>query len=179
MSTPSPAAHIAVLSDVRALAWVLSEGRMAFNVRQKRALASLDLGSPLFLYVTSRCFRGLPFGGKSGLIAEVGVTSPVIRLDKPIAFAGNSFGMGCSVEIRQLLPPSQMVNLGPLVPELDAFHGAWHLRLRAGFVPLNEHDYQVLDKRISREVTSLQGAVDAYMALAEQREERQLPVTRP
>ncbi|MEU6023487.1 hypothetical protein [Micromonospora sp. NPDC047134] len=170
MPTPPPAAHIAVLSDARAIAWVLSEGRIAFNLRLKRALAGLSLGSPLFLYVTSRCFRPVPFRGKSGLIAKVGVTSPVTRLDQPVVFGNRNFGMGCSVEILQLLAPSQMVTLGPLVPELDAFHGAWHLRLRAGFIPLNEHDYQLLDEKLSGESTNLRDAVDAYAALAKQRE---------
>ncbi|WP_146605859.1 hypothetical protein [Micromonospora craterilacus] len=144
---------------------------MAFNVRQRRALGNLHPGSPLFLYVTSRCYRGLPYGEKSGLIGEVVVTSPVTRLDQPVTYGGHSFGMGCEIKIDHLLHPSQMVKLGPLVPELHAFHGAWHLRLRTGFVPLDEHDYGLLSQRLLRESTSLDEAMGAYMALAKQREE--------
>lgn len=145
---------------------------MAFHVRQRRALANVSLGSPLFLYVTSRCFRRLPYGEKSGLIGKVAVTSPVTQLDRPVAFGGSSFGMGCEIRVIHLLRPSQMVNLGPLVPDLNAFHGAWHLRLRAGFIPLDGHDYEVLDNRLLREPTSLPEAMGAYMALAKQREDK-------
>ncbi|MGC4806505.1 hypothetical protein [Micromonospora sp. DT233] len=177
MPTP-PAAHIVVLSDARALAWVLGEGRMAFSNRRRRALADLSPGSPMFLYVTSRCFRGLPYGEESGLIGKVIVTSLVAQLDKPIAFGGNSFGMGCSIAVDRLLRPSQMVNLGPLVPDLHAFHGAWHLRLRAGFIPLDQHDNEVIHERLARESTSLEEACDAYMALARRREDKSLRPTR-
>lgn len=164
----SSAAHLAVFSDYRALAWVLSNNCMAFGRRTTGSTALLEPDSTLLLHATTRCFRGSEGPVVTGIIGKATVTSPVKQMSEPVEIGSLSLHWSCGIRLDQLVPPRAAVPLGPLAESLDAFRGmrGWRFKLMSAPVALDAHDYDILDCRL-REVAQKPSAVkDQYTSLA-------------
>lgn len=152
-----------VVGDREALGWILREQRTAFPAARQRMARSLEPGDRLVLYTTRGCFHN-PTQDRGRVIATPVVSTPVRDLDAPVVFGERTFTSGCDLVIERIAPWRQGPELGPLVPKLETFPGAWpmHLRGRA-IVRINDHDYSVLERALSRVVIPREAALPAYL----------------
>lgn len=120
MTAADPAARLLLLADSEALAWVLSEQRMAFRAHRAADAGALKVRDRLFLYTTRGCFRN-PTRDRGRIIGEASVASKVADLDDPVEIGGRIFTIGCRLKIKQLTPLHQGVELAPLVSQLKTF----------------------------------------------------------
>lgn len=159
----TPAAHIAVFSDHRALAWVLANNRMAFG-RASRLTAQLQPGSPLLLHATTRCFRGSSHPSVTGIVGHATVTTPLKQLAEPLTLGDLTLHHGCALRIDQLVKPPDAVPLGKLVDRLHAFQGmtGWRFKLMNSPVGLDDHDYNLLAERLAAVAQDPSAVIDTY-----------------
>ena len=76
--------HIAVISDRKALAWVLTNKRIAFpEPRLKLLFPAFKKGDVLYLYTTRGCFKN-PKRDRGRIISKVVATSNMTTNDDPI-----------------------------------------------------------------------------------------------
>lgn len=162
-----PAAHLLVIGERAALAWVLSEQRMAFSANRRTDAARLRIGDHLLLYTTRGTFHN-PTRDRGRVIGEARVLAPVEPLPEPVVLDGREFPLGCPLAIERLAPLRSGVELAPLVPTLESFPdpATWSARMRRPLVPLTSNDAERL-RRALREVAGPPEAVLAsYLALA-------------
>ena len=159
----SRGAFLLVIGDREALGWILREQRTAFPAERQRMAWTLKPGDRLVLYTTRSCFRN-PTRDRGRVVAAPVVSTSVRDLDPPVVFGGKSFTSGCDLVIEQLAPWDEGPELGLLVPKLHTFPGSWamHLRGRA-LVRLDDHDYRVLERELSRVVVPREDALRAYL----------------
>ena len=160
----SPSAHLFVVNDDRALAWILGQKRLAFSEYRSKSVQRLPVGHHMFLYATLDCFRGRRTGGgRSSVIGKVALTSPVRPLTEPYKLAGRVFPVGCTIELVYLIPRANAPQLAHLVPQLHAFRGAWNLRLRGSPVPLDQHDFRVISTELASRSVNPDEAIGDYL----------------
>jgi hypothetical protein len=158
------AAHLFVVSDARALAWILRESRLAFGQRRLRTVQDLRPGHRIVLYTTQRCFGKLSKTSRPLVIGEAVLTSAVTILEKPYTLDERTFPLGCTIELVCLAPRSSAPDFLKLVPRLNAFKGSWYLRLRSAPVPLNDHDYRVISDELARTALEPAGVLTEYVS---------------
>jgi hypothetical protein len=144
-------AHLFVISDARALAWILSQGRLAFGDRLRHSAKGFKPGHRILLYTTQRCFGGSNHNTQRPFVIGEGVlTSDVETLKEPYKLDERVFPLGCTMDLVSLAPRAEAPDFAKLVPRLHGFKGAWHLRLRGTLVPLDEHDYRLISNELAR-----------------------------
>ena len=139
------ASYLLVIGDREALAWILTEARMAFPAYRRREVADLKTGDDLFLYTTRGCFRN-PTRDRGRVIGLAKALEPPTQLSEPVTVAGREFELGCSIKLSRLTPYPDGVELAPLIPELDSFpnkHG-WATSLRRPLFFLEVGDARLL-----------------------------------
>ena len=141
--------YLIVISDRKPLAWVLSEGRMAFSAERARSADRLRPGDKAYLYATRGCFHN-PTADRGRVIAEAVITSAVRPLDEPVVFRGAAFTVGCTLDIEALAPARTGLDLAEVVSSLHAFRvtARWSVYLRRPLVPLDDHDAKLLSSRL-------------------------------
>ena len=159
-----PAAHLCVINDARALAWILSEGRLAFSEHWFGALKRLMPGHRMLLYTTQQCFGGPTRAGRSRIIGEAILTSRFKLTRVPYRLAGRTFPVEGAIEIIRLAPLADSVVFVELVPRLHGFKGVWNLRLRGAPVPLDEHDCSLISAELARKAVNLDDVMGNYMS---------------
>jgi hypothetical protein len=163
-------AHLLVIGDRNALAWVLAEQRMAFPGHRRREVAALAPGDRLFIYTTRGCF-GNPTRGRGRVIGVAKALDAPGELPEPVALAGRQFELGCGIELGRIAPYGYGVELAPLVPNLSTFpnkHG-WMTQIRRPLLPLTPED-STLVARLLRAVSRPPAeAVDSYLTRAPRR----------
>ena len=87
-----------VIGDREPLAWILTQGMMAFPVYRSQTARQVSEGDRFFLYTTRGCFRN-PTRDRGRVIGEATVTAPVRMLDEPVEFGDHSFQLGCSLNM--------------------------------------------------------------------------------
>jgi hypothetical protein len=159
--------YLIVISDRVPLAWVLSEGRMAFSAERARSAGGLRPGDKAYLYTTRGCFHN-PTADRGRVIAETAITSAVRPLDEPIEFGGRAFTVGCTLDIEALAPARTGVDLAEVVPSLHAFRVTtrWSVYLRRPLVPLDDHDAKLLSNRLKPLTTRPPEVLSEYQRLA-------------
>lgn len=169
-----------IIGERDALAWILTNERMAFPDYRAREVADLKRGDELFLYTTRGCFHN-PGRDRGRIIGVAKAASEVERLEPPLEVAGRSFGIGCRLTVRSLAPDGRGVELSPLVPQLDGFPNktGWAPRLRRPLVPLSKRDAALLRRRLQRVADSPKSAVKEYVARAARRRSNADGVARP
>lgn len=169
----SRASYLAVIGEREALAWVLRESRMAFPATRRSEVDRLAVGDELFLLTTRGCFHN-PGRDRTRVIGRAVVTTPVAPLDPPVELAGRTFPRGCDLRITSLAPYLTGVELGDLVPRLDAFPDdtTWSIRLRRPLVGLSEGDATLVAERLDSAAGPPENALDGYL-------HRIKPVARP
>ena len=151
-----------VVSDREALGWILSEQRTAFPPTRSRLSRELERGHRLVLYTTRGCFRN-PTMHRGRVIGTAVVLTPVRDLDPPVVFGVRVFTAGCDLVIERLAPWGEGPELAPLVPRLRTIPAAWGVHLRRALVPLDDHDYLLLDRVLRRVAVDREAALPAYL----------------
>ncbi|MFI5949762.1 hypothetical protein ACIA8B_19535 [Micromonospora chalcea] len=141
-----PRSYLLVLGERAAIAWVLSEERMAFPSMARREVAALAQGDQLYLYATRGAWHN-PTRDRGRIIAKATATSAAQALDEPIVLVERKFYAGCTLLINGLVPYPGGLELAPLVPQLKAFpkSHAWSIYLRRALLALPDRDAQVID----------------------------------
>lgn len=140
--------YLIVIGDREPLAWVLSQGKMAFSAERART-ARLERGDSVFIYATRGCFRN-PTMGRSRVIGEAKVLSDVGPLEDPVTFGEQTYTVGCDLKIATLAPVKTGVDFAQLAPMMHAFpvHERWAVYLRRPLVPLDKHDAELLRRNL-------------------------------
>ena len=94
-----------MIGEREPLAWILSQGTMAFATHRSREARQLVEGDRLFLYTTRGCFHN-PGKDQGRVIGEAMVRTAVKLLDQPVEFGGGSIPIG-------LLPGNQRPHVVP------------------------------------------------------------------
>src|SRR4051812_31668265 len=97
----APAAHLLVIGERTALAWVLGEQRMAFTANRRTEASRLRRGDALLLYTTRGPYH-TPTRDRGRVIGEATVLAPVAPLTEPVAFEGREFPIGCPLRVERL-----------------------------------------------------------------------------
>ena len=158
--------HLIILGDRDAIAWVVSEQRMAFTrERAAAAEAAISRGDELLLYSTRGAFhnptrdRGRVFGRAiaSGIVGE---------LPRPVLLLGRQFTHGFEFELKSLAPPRLGVGLADLIPRLSSFPNkrGWAMSLRRPLLTLTSEDALLLRRRLEPETAGVSEAVESYLA---------------
>jgi hypothetical protein len=153
-----------VIADRAPLAWMLTEGRMAFPAHRSREAAKLRVDDRLFLYTTRGCFHN-PSRGRGRVIGEAIVTSPASSLDVSVEFGEHAFPLGCSVEITSLAHRGEGPEIATMVDKLNMFPNprAWPIQLRRVLAPLDKHDAGVLHKSLAPLMHPLSESKGGYL----------------
>lgn len=157
--------YLVVIGDRKALVWILTSEQMAFSERTSRMAASLKPDDKLLLYTTRGCF-GNPTLGRGRVIGQATVANPVRRLDKPVQFGDRTFPVGCSLTVHLLAPFGTGVEVVSHVAELHAFPkpDVWSVYLRRTLVALDDHDYGLLLRPLSKVAVVPSQVVPEYVA---------------
>lgn len=150
-----PAAdYLLIIGDREPLAWILTEGLMAFPPHRSKDAGRISKGDRLFLYATRGCFHS-PGRDRGRVIGEATVTTAISTLKKPVEFGKHSYSLGCSLDITGLAPRDEGPEMIDLVDDLHLFPPksspkSWGVRLRRVLAPLDKHDAGVLHKQLAR-----------------------------
>jgi hypothetical protein len=153
-----------VIGDREPLAWILTQGRMAFPAHRVRETGGLSVGDRLFLYTTRGCFRQ-PHHHRGRVIGEAVVKSAASSLDEPVKFGDASFPLGCDLEITGLVPRGEGPDIAALVENLHMFPNprGWMTRLRRVLVALDSHDAALLHRKLAPEMQPVGEHRDGYL----------------
>ena len=156
---------LVIISERRALAWVLSSRRMAFPAHRLSEVSALARGDGLFLYTSRGCFHN-PTRDRGRVIGLARAASGVAALDPPVVLADREFAYGCDLDIESLAPLHVGVDLAAMVPELATFPNktGWTTRLRRPLVPLETKDAVLLRRRLRPLVGSPETVMGDYLA---------------
>jgi hypothetical protein len=156
---------LVIISERRALAWVLSSRRMAFPAHRLREVSALTHGDELFLYTTRGCFHNPP-RDRGRVIGLARASSGIWSLDPPVVVADRQFAYACDLDIESLAPLRTGVDLAALVPELATFPNktGWTTRLRRPLLPLDKEDAALLRRKLRRFAVSPDAATGEYLA---------------
>jgi hypothetical protein len=147
-ATRVPSSFLLVVGERRGLAWILRERRMAFPPRRHLGVDDLAYGDQLFLMTTRNCL-GNPGKDRSRVFAKAYVASSVAMLEKPLKIGNRTFDRACDLLIEGVAPFREGVELGPLVPLLDAFPNKreWKMWLRRPLLRLSAKDALLVASR--------------------------------
>jgi hypothetical protein len=156
-----------IVSDRAALAWVLKEQRMAFGANRARAAQRLRVGDLLFLYATRGCFHN-PTRDRGRIIGAAQVATEARYLDRPVRIVGREFPIGCELEISELAPLNEGIELAPLVPQLKVFPNprGWSALIRKPLLELPRVDTRLLEKHLDRVVRPAADVLEGYVRAA-------------
>lgn len=157
-------AHLLVLSERTALAWVLREERMAFTAHRASDARTLSLGHRLFLYTTRGCFHN-PTRDRGRIIGVATIASTLSDFGEPVHLAGRTFTVGCRLSISKLVPRGGGIELAPLVQSLASFPNKrpWSARMRQTLVPVVADDIPLLDQLLVPLLVPRRRALDTYL----------------
>jgi hypothetical protein len=155
-----------IIGDREPLAWILTDGMMAFPAHRSKDAGQVEQDDRLFLYTTRGCFHS-PGRDRGRIVGEATVTSAVAKLNKPVEFGEHSYSLGCSMDITGLAPRDEGPEMIGIVSDLnlfrDANHKSWGVRLRRVLVPLDKHDAGVLHKQLARVIRPVAEARPRYL----------------
>jgi hypothetical protein len=155
-----------VISNREALGWILTEQRMAFAPSRWKVVDALTQEDKLVLYTTRGCFRN-PTRDRGRVVGTAEVTSHPQALKTAVTFDGRQFDRGCALRIDRLVPADQGPELAGLVGTLDTFPSSpssWPTHIRRTLVPLNEHDFAVLDRSLAQADVGRKAALPSYLS---------------
>ncbi len=163
---PVPSDFLLIIGDREPLAWILTDGMMAFPAHRNRDAAQVSQGDRLFLYTTRGCFHS-PGRDRGRVIGEATVTSAVSSLKEPVQFGEHSYSLGCSLDITGLAPRDKGPEMIGVVNDLHLFPNAnpksWGVRLRRVLAPIDKHDAGVLHKQLSRVMRPVEQSRPGYL----------------
>jgi hypothetical protein len=152
-----------ILGERDAIAWVLSEQRMAFPSTPRAEVKALTAGDRLFLYATRGAWHN-PSRDRGRIIGTATAKSAVQLLDEPVEIAGRRFVSGCRLSVDGLVPYPGGLELGPVVGQLGAFPkpAAWSVYLRRALLRLSTTDVQLLTRELRPLLRAHKDALATY-----------------
>lgn len=156
-------AHLLILGEREAIAWVLGQQRMAFPPNRARDASALQRGDPLLLYTTRGAFHN-PTRDRGRVIAEALVADEVRQLSEPVCIAGRTYTHGCRLSLDRAAPYRTGLELAPLVQLLHAFPHpmTWAVRMRRTLLTIDEHDARLLRRELERHLRPLEEVLGRY-----------------
>ena len=158
--------YLLIIGDREPLAWILSEGLMAFPAHRSRDAGQVSEGDRLFLYTTRGCFHN-PGRDRGRVIGEATVSTGVSTLKNPVEFGERSYTLGCSLDITGLAPRDEGPEMIGLVDSLHLFLNSdpksWGVRLRRVLARLDKHDAGVLHKKLQPVMLAVNKSRDGYL----------------
>src|SRR4051794_3874466 len=98
------AAHLVILGERNAIAWVLSNRQMAFtSERANAAMGAIQKGDKVFLYATRGAFHN-PTRHRGRVFGTARAASVVTPRWQPIEIIGRSFSHDLSLDLQALAP---------------------------------------------------------------------------
>ena len=155
--------YLLVLSEREAIAWVLSEQRMAFPASRSMSVRTLAVGDGLLLYATRDAWHR-PIRDRGRIFGAATVASTVSDLDVPVEIAERQFGSACELRIDGVVPYPGGLELQPLVHKLAAFPKpeAWSAYMRRTLVSLPGEDATLLRDLLAPMLTTRRQALQTY-----------------
>jgi hypothetical protein len=137
-----PVPWMIILGDCDAIAWVLSNGRMAVN---GRVAALPDPGERVALYVTRGAYRN-PTRDRAQIIGLAQVTEPPEISE--VVVAGRSYAKSFGLRFDDVAEPRAGLPFEPLVPRLRFIgnKASWGGAVRRPVVRLSEADFRVIEE---------------------------------
>ncbi|MGW4412754.1 hypothetical protein ACWEJ6_52830 [Nonomuraea sp. NPDC004702] len=163
--TESSSAYMAILGDREALGWILQEQRMAFGPERWKLWRELKQGDALALYTTRQCFRN-PTRDRGRIIGTAIVSTPISRMIRPVEFRDKNYEFSCNLNIDQLAPWGQGLELAAFVEQLHTFPNAWQAYIRRSLVRLNKDDFEFISGALARDATTRDEALQSYLLRA-------------
>jgi hypothetical protein len=160
--------HLIILGDRDAIAWVVSERRMAFTRdRAAAAAAAVSEGDELLLYATRGAFHN-PTRDRGRVFGRATASGGVAELPRPVPLVGRQFSHGLELELKSLAPPRLGVDIAELIPRLSSFPNkrGWAMSLRRPLLTLTSEDARLLRRRLEPETAGVSQAVEGYLAEA-------------
>lgn len=138
---------------------------MAFPATPRAEVAALTAGDHLLLYATRGAWRN-PSRDRGRIIGTATAQSTVHMLDTPIEIAGRTFVSRCTLQIDDLVPYPDGLELQPLVQQLSAFPKpeAWSVYLRKALLALPASDADLLNKLLKPLLLTRREALQTYPA---------------
>nr|WP_082535081.1 hypothetical protein [Nonomuraea pusilla] len=166
--TGEAAHYLLILADRRAIAWVLNEQRMAFPQTARTEVRDLKPGDELFVYVTRGAYHN-PGRDRGMVVGRAIAVSAVEWLEKPVKIGAREFPRGCKIELCDLTPWGDGVELVPLLPDLEAFPvpAVWSSKLRRPLLRLPEGDALLLRRELNKKKVAREEALAGYLARAQ------------
>jgi hypothetical protein len=160
--------YLLPIADREPLAWILSEQRTAFGDHRAREAQALEEGDVLLLYATRGCFRN-PTRDRGRIIGKARVTATARRRRKPVVFSGREYPWAVELDIEQLAPLRQGVELAPLVPQLARTFPdpkSWSVRMRRALVPVHATDARSIERKLEALASEYASALPSYERIA-------------
>lgn len=158
--------HLLILGERDAIAWVVSQQRMAFTAdRAARAATAVSLGDELFLYATRGAFHN-PRLDRGRVFGRAIASTPVEVLRKPMLLAGKTFTHGFAFDLDSLTAPRVGIDLADLVPKLATFRNktGWASTLRRPLVTLVSEDAKLIRRLLRKETATPSEWISRYVA---------------
>lgn len=142
------AAHLFVIGERRALAWVLTQSKMGFT--KPGDARSLSAGDIAYIYTTRSCF-GNPKVHRSRVIGKARVLSKIRYLSRRQIVGGHIISADCEIELMNLCPYGDGVDFAALVPRLSGFtDSGWATQVRRSARPLAQGDASILSAELHK-----------------------------
>jgi hypothetical protein len=160
--------HLLILSDATGIAWVLSEGKMAFSDNRLGQARRLQPGDRVLVYATRKAF-GNPNIWRGSLIAQARVAGGVHRLAEPVDIGERAYGHVVPLSVSSIAPFGSGVPLAACVDRLELFPDprSWTGRIRRTVVGLPQHDADFLARELDLIASSPSEVLQQYQQAAE------------
>jgi hypothetical protein len=160
--------YLLPIADRKPLAWIITEQRTAFGNHRAREAEALAEGDVLLLYTTRGCFRN-PTRDRGRIIGKARVAAPARRQRKPVVFSGREYPWVVELDIEQLAPARQGVELAPLIPHLARTFPdpkSWSVRMRRALVPIEAVDARSIARKLKPISSAYASALPSYAHIA-------------
>lgn len=167
MSTPNEP-HIAVIGDRKALAWVLTDQRIAFpEPRYKNLFPSLRKGDVLYLYTTRGCFKN-PSRDRGRIIGKAVATTDMALNDDPVAFRDRELPYELGIKIESLAPFGEGIDVSEHIDAMTSFPKPerWSVYLRRSLLAVTAKDAKLFDKLLKPHEGRLNDNIGEYQLRA-------------
>lgn len=157
-----PTTALAVIGDRTALAWVLTNGTVAFPEPSSR-IPQFAAGDSIYLYTTRGCFKN-PTRDRSRVIGKAVALTDLHLNEEPVTFGDRAFPLEVQVRIESLAPLDEGIDFAALVPKMTSFPKPerWSVYLRRSSMPITKRDADRLDKLLAPYEGMLEENIDGY-----------------
>ncbi|MEU0519607.1 hypothetical protein [Streptosporangium sp. NPDC006007] len=160
--------YLLVLAERRAIAWVLTEQRMAFPPTARSEVRDLKPGDELFVYVTRGAYQN-PGRDRGRVVGRAVVVSQVELLEVPLKIGAKTYPRGCLIDVQELADWGTGVEVVPLLSKLEVFPdpGVWSAQLRRPLLRLPARDADLFRVKLANVARDPDEVLASYVDRAE------------